>query len=457
MFDEQGRQLATSDSGGTIRIWSLERDPPELTHTFGGRGGTNANVIRFNSSGSMLAAAGGLVWDFTAPPGAEPVRLLTPRLIQYGLAFHPDGSWLATTTGPSVSLWPVARTYPRILRGHEEKIGWLAFTPDSERLVSTSGDGSVRVWPLRGGSGERPRILHQVEGVWANPSLLAMAPNGSFVATGSNNGQVMVVPLDGSPAHELLGFNRTINSLAVGPRGRLVAARAGALVRIWDLQSDDVTTVEIGEGGGALRFTTDGDLWIVSGTTLRRWRLAGDEPRPVTETVLTVPDGTEVFFDDMSGDGQRLLLGSDDGRLWIQDLRTRETRELGSHAGRAFWAWMDPTGEIVVSVDAQEGIRVGSATGDEPHLVPRYGGGIIGFITVSPDRRWIATGSADWAIRLWPIPDLSKPPLHTLPRDELIGKLRTLTNMRAVRDAESPTGWKIEAGPFPGWETVPTW
>ena len=55
------------------------------------------------------------------------------------------------------------------------------------------------------------------------------------------------------------------------------------------------------------------------------------------------------------------------------------------------------------------------------------------------------------------MPDLSKPPLHTLPRDELIAKLNTLTNLRIVRDEGSATGWKLEVGPFPGWETVPTW
>ncbi len=42
-------------------------------------------------------------------------------------------------------------------------------------------------------------------------------------------------------------------------------------------------------------------------------------------------------------------------------------------------------------------------------------------------------------------------------REELIAKLETLTNLRVVHDEDSPTGWKLEVGPFPGWETVPTW
>jgi hypothetical protein len=53
--------------------------------------------------------------------------------------------------------------------------------------------------------------------------------------------------------------------------------------------------------------------------------------------------------------------------------------------------------------------------------------------------------------------DLSKPPLHTLPRDELIAKLKTLTNLRVVRDERDPTGWTLTHDPFPGWETVPSW
>jgi hypothetical protein len=55
------------------------------------------------------------------------------------------------------------------------------------------------------------------------------------------------------------------------------------------------------------------------------------------------------------------------------------------------------------------------------------------------------------------MPDVEKPPLHTLPLAELLSKLHALTNVRVVEDPESPSGWKLEAAPFPGWETVPEW
>jgi len=77
-------------------------------------------------------------------------------------------------------------------------------------------------------------------------------------------------------------------------------------------------------------------------------------------------------------------------------------------------------------------------------------------LAVSPDGRWIASAAGD-EIRLWPMPDLAKPPLHTLPLEELLARLHDLTNVRVVEDPTSPTGYEVEIGPFPGWEEVPTW
>jgi WD40 repeat protein len=81
----------------------------------------------------------------------------------------------------------------------------------------------------------------------------------------------------------------------------------------------------------------------------------------------------------------------------------------------------------------------------------------VASIAISPDLRWVATSGQDNTLRLWPMPELSKPPLHTLLHEELFANLRSLTNLRVIRDPSSPSGWKVEVGPFPGWKTVPTW
>jgi DNA-binding winged helix-turn-helix (wHTH) protein len=39
--------------------------------------------------------------------------------------------------------------------------------------------------------------------------------------------------------------------------------------------------------------------------------------------------------------------------------------------------------------------------------------------------------------------------------DEVLTTLRSWTNLRAVKDPQSPTGWRLEPGPFLGWEKLP--
>jgi hypothetical protein len=55
------------------------------------------------------------------------------------------------------------------------------------------------------------------------------------------------------------------------------------------------------------------------------------------------------------------------------------------------------------------------------------------------------------------MPDVSRAAFHTLPYEELMARLRALTNLQVVEDGASATGYRLDVGPFPGWKDVPTW
>jgi WD40 repeat protein len=166
---------------------------------------------------------------------------------------------------------------------------------------------------------------------------------------------------------------------------------------------------------------------------------------------------------DLSRDGRRLLVGStrDPGRraphedLSLVDTTTGDSRRIATHGARLTAGRLSASGRIIVTGDADGVVRVGPATGEESHLLLGHEGPVIG-LAISPDERWIAS-SSDESISIWPMPDVTKPPLHTLPLAELLARLDALTNVRVVRDPASATGWSEEIGPFPGWKDVPTW
>ena len=141
----------------------------------------------------------------------------------------------------------------------------------------------------------------------------------------------------------------------------------------------------------------------------------------------------------------------------ILDLAAGGSRALpafGERIGR--WIAVDASGTVAASGDQEGIVRVGRVSDGEPHLLVGHEGP-VNFLAISPDSRWIASTGADNTIRLWPMPDLSQPPRHTLPHDEFIAKLKSLTNLRVVRDPDSAEGWKVDLDPFPGWKKVPVW
>ena len=259
------------------------------------------------------------------------------------------------------------------------------------------------------------------------------------------------------------GFGAGTPGVAFSPDGRLAAAvggrydRAEGVIRVWEMLSEEeVAVLSPTEQPWPyrLQFSGNQEVLMAGGSGLRQWDLE------TGENELLYEGQTSEFA--ASANGRRAIVLSPSeisapaGRAVFLDLETGGVTPLDAHGDRVFPVTIDPTGTIAVTGSQDGVVRVGPVTGEEPHLLLGHDGTVI-VVAIDPLGRWIASGGQDGTVRIWPMPDLSKPPLHTLSREELIAKLKTLTNLRVVRDPESATGWKLTHDPFPGWETVPEW
>src|SRR5262249_59213772 len=73
----------------------------------------------------------------------------------------PDGSSMVSSSWDKTTrVWPVPRSFERILRGHTDGIMDLAFSPDGKLIASGGRDNSIRLWDVATGE-SRVLLGHQ--------------------------------------------------------------------------------------------------------------------------------------------------------------------------------------------------------------------------------------------------------------------------------------------------------
>jgi WD40 repeat protein len=447
-------------------IWSLDDSGLSLARRYDNR---TPDMFDFDPIGMRLVMRGPLpahrLWSLAAPAAAEPTVLRRgPSSYSHVPSFSPDGRWLATNDRIGLALWPLVQPFPAVI-GVDFKpwASGVAFGPDG-RFLATSFGSDVRVWPLDGAVPASGYVVFNGTALRG----VAVSPDGETFAAGSLWDEVWIgrrgeEPLE-LPSAEKMEIGT--GNVSFSADGRLVAAIDGgndiakAKFRVWDLTTGEEVAILHLDGEGLCvspGFVSDGRLLTALTSGVVAWDIETGEHEVLVD--LRVQGAVA------SVDGRRLLVTEEGENEGLQDpagspiffdLDGGTVNQLTTHGLQVRKIALDQKGTIAVTGDSNGVIRVGPVTGDEPHLLLGHDG-IVVDLAVDPLGRWIASAGMDQTLRLWPMPDLSKPPLHTLPREELIAKLKTLTNIRVVRDEESPTGWTLTHEPFPGWETVPTW
>jgi eukaryotic-like serine/threonine-protein kinase len=282
-----------------------------------------------------------------------------------GVAFSPDGKWLAHADAnivirelPSLS---VVHTIP-------SNAGTLAFSPDSG-LLACSTDDRVSLW--RTGSWEEDRTLPGTR------FAAVFSPDGQWLITGAS------APEDGAP-----GGYRVWNTKTWQP-GQLFGSE---LERIW-------------VASRAVAFSPDGTLLVTAGHP--EGRESGHQFQVWDFPSLTVRTNFGRFPGRLASatfapDGKRLLTGAGDGGallVWnIAEGRIVERRE--EHTG-----WLSA---ITCAPDGRTFATAGDQTlvlwdADTLKVLVRLRGHLneVKSVAISPDGRLVASGALDEGTTLW--------------------------------------------------------
>jgi WD40 repeat protein len=317
------------------------------------------------------------------------------------VAFSPDSQRIVTSSDDGTArVWDAATGKELlILRGHTAVVNAAAFSPDGRRVVTGSNDRTARVWEAASG-----RELVSFRGHLNAVRGVTFSPSGRQIVTSSEDRMAKV--WDVASARELLslkGHTGGILAVAFSPDGRqIVTGSRDETARVWDAGSG-VTLLSLGAHTGALRsvaFSPNGTR-IVTGDDLcvRVWSVATG--KEVLNRASRISDISALHSVAFSPDGEWVLSSGEDqmARLW--EISGERIFMFRGHIGPVFSAAFSPDGQRVVTGSRDQTARIWEVPRHEEPLVLEGHKKIVRSVGFSPDSQRVVTCSDDWTARVW--------------------------------------------------------
>ncbi|KAG8964688.1 hypothetical protein FRC03_001455 [Tulasnella sp. 419] len=267
------------------------------------------------------------------------------------LSFSSDGLVLASASHDNtVKLWDsTTGTQLHTLHGHSDSVSSVCFSPKVPHLaqqyvVSGSHDGTICVSDAATGAHiKKIDAQYASEGATIRVLSVSLSPDGSFIASGSQDAMVYIWEFATGSCHkQLKGHNESVGSVCFSPDGLMVASGSeDQLVYLWDFPNGTQIRALKGHSGAVYTvcFSPDG-MTIASASadkTIHLWSVH-------TGSLIKLLKGSpgRVYSACFSPDGLRIASGSRDKMLHIWDstppqgLQTKTPKRHLS-AIRALW------------------------------------------------------------------------------------------------------------------------
>ena len=159
-FSPDGTRVLSGSGDNTLKLWDAATGA--LVRTFQGHSGGVSTRVRSDSAGKTVKVT-----------EIRPVTSVT---------FSPDGTRVLSGSGDkTLKLWDAATgSLVRTFEGHSDWVYSVAFSPDGTRVLSGSGDKTLKLWDAATGA-----LVRTFEGHSDWVLSVAFSPDGTRVLSGS--------------------------------------------------------------------------------------------------------------------------------------------------------------------------------------------------------------------------------------------------------------------------------
>jgi len=201
-FCEAGRDLLLAS--GSVDNWVRLYRVPNKGPIWSQQAPNLVNNLTFSPDCATLAVAAGSAVQLFDTQRGEKIRLLSDVQAINEVAWSPDGEWLATGLPSGViNLYETATWKSSRLGRQGLEVTSMAWTPNSQLLVSTGKDQRIYLWDIPDGINLSQLEKRQV----GDKDVIAISKSGKLLALGGRDGRVYIWDIDTRQQIDQIAFH----------------------------------------------------------------------------------------------------------------------------------------------------------------------------------------------------------------------------------------------------------
>jgi WD40 repeat protein len=417
-FSPDDASIVTGNRDGSIRFWrsddatplgsAIPLHDPRMGHVFAVAYRRDAAVVASGSRDGTVA----LVDVATHEPIGSSWKVCQGDV--FAIRFLADDTMVTAGKDGAIRFWsPHTQALLGETAAHTGWVYGVALTPDEQTVVSTSEDGTAKVWQRTGYTLElRTTLARPLQTQLRRPGgrhSVAISHDGTRAITASHDHDAQVWSLaTGEPIGDPLRHDDIVLYVAFHPTDheRMITAGWDGTIRLWPsgrIVADRLGPVyQIALDSAGTRVATAGWDFAVRLFELPSGRPLGAQSRDEPP----VPSGMSF-----SPDSQSLAVAYRTGDVRVYDPATGALRTtLQGHVDAALLAVFSPDSARLATSGFDHSVRIWSVPDGQPLATLEGHTDVVRTAVFSPDGSVLASASRDATARLWNLVDPSQPP-----------------------------------------------